>query len=878
MQGVPGAAEVVYEDFGMSKKRIKDEEDRQERKDKEAALVTEADVVASISVPLDSGNNAALLVSRETTTEEVNPSVVKSIARLTVYETLKDNKNGELWRVGPEERKPDREEAIKTPPVRDKMPLVDWELFCRRASSLAEKLVPPSRYWDRLSKWTEQYYAENAPSIWDKLWDRAGRARASHSRRRKRRDRKRVRFDCSALCVDRAEAVDGLEMNPEDDEDVSHYVNVVGPLRHRPERKEKHGLVKMVTVNLPNGFGMKTDEEDECDFPEVVKGGRRVVCAVGSFEALSGGMIDCLPSRMLADTGATLSLVDTKVLKRLGRASEPLKPYDGLVRSSSGHRLRIRGWMVLPIRLGSLEITMSLLVADQLHCDAILGVDALGAFGAVIDVAERTMTLKSTQEVLALGVTVVQETYMTAMTVSVRLPPRGQALVMTNVIGEAADDATVLVEGSLGLPPTLCVARSLCTVQKGQVIVEVCNASTDEYWIKKGTVVASTAVIPESAFVSLPQPEERSPENRKQSGGNAESEPEAVRSVTEERKERTEEKVKASKPDIPPDKDAEADFSDSKLSSEQKALFQDELNDFSDLFVESSKKPGRTDLLKFEIDTGDNRPIKQQPYRVSGAEGEVMEAEVEEYLDLGLIRPSNSPWASPVLMIRKPDGGIRFCIDYRRLNAVTVKDCYPMPLIDDILDVLGDARLFSTMDIASGNWNVPMHENSVAKTAFTCKYGLYEWLVMPFGLCNAVPAFERLMETVLVDLKWRVCLVYLDDCVIFSKDFPSHLIRVRQVLTRFRQAGFKLKMKKCHWGRSQVAFLGHIVTPTGILPNPEKVKAVMNVQRPCDVHGIRSFLGLTSYFRRYIPGYALISAPLERLKAKEAPFFVRSSK
>ncbi|KAE8879464.1 hypothetical protein PF003_g36339 [Phytophthora fragariae] len=873
MQGVPGAAEVVYEDFGMSKKIIKDEEDRRERRTQEAALVTEADVVASISVPLDSGRDAALLVSPVTTTEEVGPSVVRSIARLTVYEMLKDYKNGKLGTVGPEERTPDREEAIKTPPVRDKMPLVDWELFRRRASCLAEKLALPSRYWDCLSKWTEQYYAENAPSIWDKLWDRAGRARASHSRRRKRRDRKRVRFDCSALYVDRAEAVGGLEMNPVDDEDVSHYVNVVGPLRHRPERKEKHGLVKVVTVNLPNGFGMKTDEEDECDFPEVVKGGRRVVCAVGSFEALSGGMIDCLPSRMLADTGATLSLVDTKVLKRLGRASESLKPYDGLVRSSSGHRPRIRGWMVLPIRLGSLEITMSLLVADQLHCDAILGVDALGVFGAVIDVAERTMTLKSTQEVLALGVTVVQETYMTAMAVSVRLPPRGQALVMTNVIGEAADDATVLVEGSLGLPPTLCVARTLCAVQKGQVIVEVCNASTDEYWIKKGTVVASTAVIPESAFASSPQPEERSPENGKQSYGNAESEPEAVRSVTEERKERTEEKVKASKPDIPPDKGAEADFSDSKLSGEQKALFQDELNAFSDLFAESSKKPGRTDLLKFEIDTGDNRPIKQQPYRVSGAEGEVMEAEVEEYLDLGLIRPSNSPWASPVLMIRKPDGGIRFCIDYRRLNAVTVKDCYPMPLIDDILDVLGDARLFSTMDIAFGYWNVPMHENSVAKTAFTCKYGLYEWLVMPFGLCNAVPAFERLMETVLVDLKWRVCLVYLDDCVIFSKDFPSHLIRVRQVLTRFRQAGFKLKMKKCHWGRSQVAFLGHIVTPTGILPNPEKVKAVMNVQRPCDVHGIRSFLGLTSYFRRYIPGYALISAPLERLKVKEAPFF-----
>ncbi|POM59155.1 Hypothetical protein PHPALM_36101, partial [Phytophthora palmivora] len=222
-----------------------------------------------------------------------------------------------------------------------------------------------------------------------------------------------------------------------------------------------------------------------------------------------------------------------------------------------------------------------------------------------------------------------------------------------------------------------------------------------------------------------------------------------------------------------------------------------------------------------------------------------MEAEVQQYLDLGLIQPSSSPWASPVLMIRKPDGGIRFCIDYRRLNAVTVKDCYPMPLIDDILDVLGNAKLFSTMDIASGYWNVPMAAGSVGKTAFACKFGLFEWLVMPFGLCNAVPAFERLMEGVLVDLKWRTCLVYLDDCVVFSDDFPTHLVRLRQVLERFRTAGFKLKMKKCKWGRDQVAFLGHIVTPS-----------------------VRAFLGLTSYFRRYIPGYAAISAPIERLKAK----------
>ncbi|KAG3044380.1 hypothetical protein PC122_g24858 [Phytophthora cactorum] len=223
-------------------------------------------------------------------------------------------------------------------------------------------------------------------------------------------------------------------------------------------------------------------------------------------------------------------------------------------------------------------------------------------------------------------------------------------------------------------------------------------------------------------------------------------------------------------------------------------------------------------------------------------------------------------------MIRKRDGGIRFCIDYRKLNAVTVKDSYPMPLIDDILDVLGNAKLFSTLDTASGYWNVPMDPDSAEKTGFTSKFGLYEWLVMPFGLCNAVPAFERVMENVLVDVKRRTCLVYLDDCVVFSDDFPTHLNRVRRGLERFRAVGFKLKMKKCHWGRDQVAFLGHIVTPTGTLPNPEKAKAVMNIERPHDLHTVRAFLGLTSYFRRYIPGFAAIAAPFERLKQKTVAF------
>ncbi|KAG3191391.1 hypothetical protein PC128_g10968 [Phytophthora cactorum] len=474
------------------------------------------------------------------------------------------------------------------------------------------------------------------------------------------------------------------------------------------------------------------------------------------------------------------------------------------------------------------------------------------------------MTLKGTGDVIPLGATRVGKTYAASVNSAVRLEPGRQALVRCSLRGTVRNHSVVLVEGVPGSDESLRIARTLCTVADGTVLVEVCNASTGEIEIKAGAYVAAVTIVPKSAFTAnVPR---RDGTSRGISAllnvinGNASAEVGTV------------EAEMAGAMDNAGEDDFEVDFQDSSFGAEQRRLFAEMLKGMRDLFVETSKKPGRTELLKFSIDTGTHLSIKQPPYRESKAEGDVMESEIQEYLDLGLIRPSTSPCASPVLMIRKPDGGIQFCINCRKLNAVTMKDSYPMPLIDDILDVLGNAKLFSTMDIASGYWNVPMDPDSVEKTAFTSKFGLYEWRVIPFGLCNAIPAFERLMENVLVDLKWRTCLVYLDDCVVFGDDFPTHLIRVRQVLERFRAAGFKLKMKNCHWGRDQVAFLGHTVTPTSILPNPEKAKAVMNIERPHDLHRIRAFLGLTSSFRRYIPGFAAIAAPLERLKQKGVAF------
>ncbi|KAE9180298.1 hypothetical protein PF004_g24881 [Phytophthora fragariae] len=350
-------------------------------------------------------------------------------------------------------------------------------------------------------------------------------------------------------------------------------------------------------------------------------------------------------------------------------------------------------------------MTRPFIVVDKLHIDVILGTDALKAFRAVVDLDENVVTLKDTGETFSIGSPRVEEMYSTKISSTVRICPGGQALVVTDVLGDVAEETTVLVEGLVDLDASVRVARSLCIVHDKKVVVEVCNPSTEEMVIKKGTLVAAVSVVPESAFeaTTVPSPADES-----------EPFPPGEKAPTKRESDWIHATIAASSPttDASPDAmpeldkvlqaELKIDFSDSKLGDEQKELFSDLLGSLKDMFVETSMKPGRTDLLEFSIDTGDSAPIKQRPYRVSKAEGDVMESAIQQYQELSLIRPSSSPWASPVLMIRKPDGGIRFCIDYRRLNAVTIKDCYPMPLIDDILDVLGKAKLFSTMDIASG--------------------------------------------------------------------------------------------------------------------------------------------------------------------------------
>ena len=308
------------------------------------------------------------------------------------------------------------------------------------------------------------------------------------------------------------------------------------------------------------------------------------------------------------------------------------------------------------------------------------------------------------------------------------------------------------------------------------------------------------------------------------------------------------------------------------LPQEKKIQLRRLLMQYRGIFALNNNQPGTTNAIRHDIDTGNAQPISQPPYRTNPEKRKEIQRQVQSLLDAGQIESSKSPWSSPVLLVPKKDGGWRMCVDYRKVNAVTKKVSYPIPRTEDTFDYLLQAKWFSKMDAASGFWQVPMEHASKEKTAMITPDGLYHWKVMPFGLCNAPATFQRLMDAVLNGLKWKECLVYLDDILIFSKDWESHLMHLRHVFDRLEKARISLKLSKCEFAKNEIQFLGHIVKEQKLLPDERNTEAVVNFPVPKDLSGIRGFLGLVGHYRRFIPRFAEESNALRKLLKKGEQF------
>ena len=297
------------------------------------------------------------------------------------------------------------------------------------------------------------------------------------------------------------------------------------------------------------------------------------------------------------------------------------------------------------------------------------------------------------------------------------------------------------------------------------------------------------------------------------------------------------------------------------------------LDAYKDIFSQRETPVNVAESLQSAvIDTGSEDPIRQRSYRLPFAKRQIVEDSVAEMLRDGVIRPSDSPWASPITLVGKRDGTTRFCVDYRKLNAITKKDAHPLPYIQDVFDQLAGATIFSTLDLRSGYWQVPMAEESIPKTAFTCHLGLFEFTRLPFGLTNAPAIFQRAMNKVLSGLIGRCCMVYIDDIVVYSKSEQEHAVHLAAVLKLLRNAGLQLKPSKCSFGLPEIELLGYKVSAEGISPLEDRVEAIEKLDRPQDVKAVRSFLGMAGYYKQCIPGFATLALPLTELTKHREPF------
>ncbi|KAJ9542547.1 hypothetical protein OSB04_029053 [Centaurea solstitialis] len=265
-------------------------------------------------------------------------------------------------------------------------------------------------------------------------------------------------------------------------------------------------------------------------------------------------------------------------------------------------------------------------------------------------------------------------------------------------------------------------------------------------------------------------------------------------------------------------------------------------------------------------------PIAKAPYRLAPSELKEMLAQLQELLDKGFIRPSTSPWGAPVLFVKKKDGTMRMCIDYRELNKVTVKNKYPLPRIDDLFDQLQGAKYFSKIDLRSGYHQLKVREEDIPKTAFQTRYGHYEFLVMSFVLTNAPAAFMDLMNRVCKPYLDEFVIVFIDDILIYSKTAEEHGEHLRKVLEMLKREQLYAKFSKCEFWLKEVQFLGHIVTQEGIKVDPAKIEAIKDWESPKSPSEVRSFLGLAGYYRRFIEHFSAIATPLTALTKKDVKF------
>ena len=549
-----------------------------------------------------------------------------------------------------------------------------------------------------------------------------------------------------------------------------------------------------------------------------VQGGSNAIYIRGT---INGGTQLCL-----VDTGSEVSLVPHSAVVGL-----ELTPCSRVLMAANGTEIRVLGEVAVPIKMWrGFVIPTTFLVSDQI-VEPMLGMDwlrqhkcRLGFGTGALFVGRRKIPLvKGNGSTWCRRVIVAED---------VLIPPKCQQdIAAKTLFGNLSAMAPAWMTEVREIMPGVHVARVLVNEKASNSLVRVVNLTKEPIRLDKDQLLGG--LYPVQIEVS---------------GETQES------------------------PGEPPFEEALLNELPEDVPHEAKKKLEGLLREYRDVFSTSEGDLGRTSICAHRIDTGDAAPVRQPLRRQPFAYQATIDERMDQMIADGVIEPAVSEWAANVVLARKKDGTMRFCIDYRHLNECTKKDSYPLPRVDECLDALSGASWFSTLDLRSGYHQVAMDMKDADKTAFVTRRGIFRWRVMPFGLCNAPATFQRLMDIALSGLNFETCLVYLDDVIIFGNDLDQHLDRLKQVLQRLREAHLKLKPTKCQLLRRTVSFLGHVMTPDGVAVDPSKVEDVTAWPVPERLTDVRAFLGLCSYYRKFIRGFSSMAAPLFALTKKGRAF------
>lgn len=538
----------------------------------------------------------------------------------------------------------------------------------------------------------------------------------------------------------------------------------------------------------------------------------------------------------MLDTGAEVSIISVSLFERVKKHARNVFWHPaGAIKTLSGTGPSVYGVCTLPIKFKKETFWYEFFIVSDNIQDMIIGIDFLVDQGALFDLSKLTLKIGS-DFVLLKYKDDITEIHTLARTIeSHLLCPYSISYIKLALDSNYNHHCIVIPQSnapSIIDQPGLTVPNILTKPSQGYVIIPIYNNTGAFIKIKNAEALAVVESLDSPQINYIQQVD-----------------------ILDDTVEEESQEFKM-------------DNNDPIIQDKLKKL----LHQYSFLVAHSDKELGSTDLVKLKINTGDHPPIRQRPYRIPLAKQGEINDQLGEMLAARVIRPSTSPWASPLVMVPKKDGTTRICIDFRKLNRVMVQNSYPLPNIEDIFSRLGKSKYFSSLDLRSGYWQIEVDEADKCKTAFVTHEALFEFNRMPFGLSSSPSIFQELMNKVLEGINNRYAMAYLDDVVIYSETVDEHLEHLRDVLDRLSRAGLKIKPSKCVFFKKELKYLGHIISGDGLRPDEEKVSAIKDLSPPRSVKDVRSFLGCASYYRKFINSFADIAKPLTKLTKKNAHF------